>query len=201
MRHRKLIAVGFLDGAAVVAALFFGLQSHSTHTPTAPRTAVAQATPSSGAAAQVLAEDARARQARQAEAKTSRLREATARETHQLQVRASRLRERHAREARRVGLRAQKAAAREAGRTPAHTGGPGATAQKPEHEARAKKERQTKDSKPKHKESSREQAESKHQRNRERAEEAREVKRAEREAARSKTDEERRSREALPAAQ
>lgn len=33
MRRQTVIAVSFLNGAAVTAALFFGLQTHSTSTP------------------------------------------------------------------------------------------------------------------------------------------------------------------------
>jgi len=145
MRHRTVIAVGFLDGAAVVPRCSSAC-SHSRRTaPRQSRTAVAQASPSSVAAAQVLAEEARTRQANEAERQGNKLREANARETHQLEARASRLRERHAREAKRASAkssRAQEVAARRAAARAGTTErGAGSTAPQPKHEAAAKTER------------------------------------------------------------
>jgi hypothetical protein len=82
MRRRTIIAVSFLDGAAVVAALFFGLVPHSSST--TPRTAVAQAAPSQTArATQLLAEEARAREAADAAAKQTKALKVHARQARQ----------------------------------------------------------------------------------------------------------------------
>jgi hypothetical protein len=185
MRHRTVIAVSFLDGAAVAAALFFGLQPHSTPTSTAHHVAVARAAPPSAPAMQTLLEE-----------------EARAREALQAADKASRAQEKHAREAKRAKAkisRAQKLRAREARRAAAQSGAAEkqTSAAKPKATPHTKKQKPARSSKPKHRESSHAQAESKRQIEHERAAERREREHAQREAAREKRQEERHARHAV----
>ncbi len=177
MERRTVIAVSFLDGAAVAAALFFGLQSHPSAV--VHRITVAQAPPPAMSTMQRSQEEARAREAVQAADRASRARGQRAREVKRATAMASRAHKLRAREARHAAARsraAEKQASAAGPATPPRT--------------KTRRQKQTHDSKPKHGRGSRPEAERRRQLNRERAEENRARKRSEREAAR----EERRAR-------
>jgi hypothetical protein len=97
MRPRSVIAVTFLDGAAVAAALFFGLQPHGT-TASRPVTA-AQAPAPSISIPQLLEEEARTRAAQLAPATADRARERHTREARREAARSGRSHNVRAREA------------------------------------------------------------------------------------------------------
>jgi hypothetical protein len=188
MRHQTVIAVSFLDGAAVAAALFFGLSPHSAPTPAASahHVVVAQTAPPSSPAAVPAtpllaeAEAVRVREARHAAAKVGK--------TLSTQARASK------RAAAMLG-RTQKLREREARRSFAHSRSAErhAVAEEPERapQPRSKRQGQTRAPKTKDQTGSRAETQAQHRRAREQRKEQRERERAQREAAREYRREER----------
>ncbi len=120
MRRRTIIIVSALGVAAITAALFFSLQSHSPRA--ARQTAAARATPRQGPIARLLAEEADMREASRAAAKAASLRA----ERQQLLKRTAAV-QRQAKNLR--AARARRASAR------SRTAEPGASTSAPKHEA------------------------------------------------------------------
>lgn len=178
MERRTVIAVSFLDGAAVAAALFFGLQSHSAAV--VHRATVAQARPPTISTTQRWQEEAQAREAVQAADQASRARKKRQREVTMATAKAGRVQKLRARDARHAV--AQSRAAEKQAR---------ALRPRPPPRTKVRRHKQTRGSKPKRGRGSRPEAGAKRQLDRERAEENRERKRAEREAAREKRRERR----------
>lgn len=185
MRHQTVIAVSFLDGAAVAAALFFGLSLHSTPTPAANahHVAVAQAAPPAAPVTPLLAEaeeEARAREAGHAAAKVGKTlnkQARTAKRAAAMLRRAQRLREREVRRADAHSRAAERQAVAEEPR--------------PEAQPKARRERQTRGSKTKQGAGTRAEARAQRRLAREQAKEKHEQERAAREAARQQRREER----------
>ena len=188
MRHQNVIAVSFLDGAAVAAALFFGLSSHSTstHASGAHHVAVAQAAPPSTPAAVPAtpllaeAEAVRVREAKHAAAKVGKTLNTQARATKRAAAVLSRAQKLREREVRRAAGQSRAAEAQ-------------AIAEEPRSapQAKIKKQRQTRASKPKHQAGSRAEARARHRLAHEEAKEKRQRERAQREAAHQQRHEER----------
>jgi hypothetical protein len=183
MRHRSVIAVSFLDGAAVAAALLFGLSPHSTPTSATHHVAVAQAAPPSTPATvpvtPLLAEETRVREARHA-AKVSKTLNTHEREARRAAAKLSKAQKSSERQARRTDAQNRAAERRAAAKAP-----------RPTPEPKVSKQRQTRDSNPKHGSGSH--AESRAQRRlaREQRQEKREREHAQREAAHQQRREER----------
>jgi hypothetical protein len=180
MERRTVIAVSFLDGAAVAAALFFGLQSHPSAV--VHRITVAQASPPAVSTTQRSQEEAGAREAIQAADQASRAREKRTREATRATAKAGRAQKLRAREARHAAAKSR-AAEKQAG----------AVRPRPPPRTKTRRQKQSHGSKPKHGKRSRREAGGERQLDRERAEENRERKRSEREAAREKRRERRQS--------
>jgi len=185
VRHRTVIAVSFLDGAAVAAALFFGLSPHSTPTPAASahHVAVAQAAPPAAPVTPLLAEaeeEARAREARHAAAKVGKTLNKQARAAKRAAAmlrRAQKLREREVRHADAQSRAAERQAVVEEPRR--------------EPQPKSKRQRQTRAPRTKHQPGSHAEAQAQRRLAREQAKEKHEQERAQREAARQQRREER----------
>jgi colicin import membrane protein len=118
--------VSFLDGAAVVAALFFGLVPRSGST--TPHIAVAQAAPSQTARALLaLTEETKAREVANAAARNTKALVAQAHKAKQAAAKASRTRKTQARQARQAAAKATAAQTRQ-GREAKHAATQRATA-------------------------------------------------------------------------
>src|SRR5271156_906931 len=107
MERRTVIAVSFLDGAAVAAALFFGLQSHPSGV--VHRVTVAQAPPPAISTTPLSQEEARAREAVRAADLASRARAQRAREVKRATAMAGKAHKLRAREARHTAAQSRAA--------------------------------------------------------------------------------------------
>jgi hypothetical protein len=186
-RRRNVIAVSVLDVAAVAAALFIGLQSHSN--PVTHHVAVAQAAPPSSAVNRLLEEEARARGALRAATTASEAQKAQERRAREAAraaaelSRAQRLRERLAR---RSGTHSRAAEGQAAAERAPRTAGS-------QRQPKSKQPKHTDTAKPHHDTSAHEEAQAKREQKREQSREEHERQRASRESAREKRREERRA--------